>query len=228
MPFKVGRRHQYWAVGIRYLDMQQAGEGQVYCISILEDFSCSILASGLSRRQDLHACLLILYEVVRTCGARKPWSVIMGASFWRTKPKKIYTALGIEKVEIQKRQSWQSYMETAFNVQRRVADWYFEKGQTWEELVAAHEWVRDYNFQRHQAHESREDGRHSPAEVLGWIQGNQLEPALIHRAFAAVCETRRLTEAGYARFCDFLLYGEESLAGKHALVNLFQETLTLE
>ncbi len=34
-------------------------------------------------------------------------------------------------------------------VQRRMADWSFEKAQTWEDLLAAHEkWLRDYNVQR--------------------------------------------------------------------------------
>src|SRR5260370_18718587 len=53
------------------------------------------------------------------------------------------------------------------NIARRMGDWYFETAQSWEDLVAAHEkWVLDYNFQKHLAHEKREDGRHSPAEVL--------------------------------------------------------------
>jgi len=34
-------------------------------------------------------------------------------------------------------------------VQRRMADWSFEKAHTWEDLLAAHEkWHRDYNFQK--------------------------------------------------------------------------------
>ena len=57
-------------------------------------------------------------------------------------------------------------------VQRRMADWSFEKAQTWEDLLAAHDkWMRDYNFQKHMAHEERQDGCHSPAEVLGWKSG---------------------------------------------------------
>src|SRR6478752_4501787 len=53
-------------------------------------------------------------------------------------------------------------------VQRRMADWIFEKAHTWEDLLAAHDkWMTDYNLQRHMAHEERQDGCHSPAEVLG-------------------------------------------------------------
>jgi hypothetical protein len=110
-----------------------------------------------------------------------------------------------------------------------MADWSFEKAQTWEDLLAAHEkWHRDYNFQKHMAHEKRDDGCHSPAAVLGWIKGMQPEPDLVYRTFSAICETRTLTKAGYAKFRNFLLYGEQGLAGKRALINIFQDVLTLE
>src|SRR5258708_30302040 len=74
----------------------------------------------------------------------------------------------------------------------------------------------------------REEGRHSSAEVLGWVTGKQSEPEYMYRAFSAICETRTLTKAGYARFRDFLLYGERALAGKKALITIFQDTLALE
>jgi hypothetical protein len=142
---------------------------------------------------------------------------------------KIYQTLGIQKEEIQSRQAWQNYIETAFNVQRRMADWHFEMAHTWEDLVAAHEkWIIDYNYQKHFAHEKREDGRHSPAEVLGWVSGRLFEPAYVHHAFSARLETRVLNKAGYARFRNFLVYGEWALAGKTVGINLFQDTLALE
>ena len=42
------------------------------------------------------------------------------------------------------------------------------------------------------------------------------------------CETRTLTKTGYAKFRNFLLYGEQALAGKRALIDIFQDTLTVE
>jgi hypothetical protein len=47
--------------------------------------------------------------------------------------------LGIEKKEIKKGRPSQNYIEAAFGVQRRMADWSFERAQTWEDLLAAHE-----------------------------------------------------------------------------------------
>src|SRR5205085_10185573 len=108
-------------------------------------------------------------------------------------------------------------------------DRYFETATSWDDLVAAHQkWVLDYNYQRHLAHEKREEGSHSPAEVLGWVTGKQFEPDYMDGAFSAIGETRPLTKAGYARFRDFLLYGERALAGKRALITIFQDTLALE
>lgn len=83
--------------------------------------------------------------------------------------------------------------------------------------------MRDYNFQKCMAHEKRDDGCHSPAAVLQWIKGVQPEPKLVYQAFAAMCETRRLNKAGYARFRNFLLYGERNLARETVQVDIFQD-----
>ncbi len=56
----------------------------------------------------------------------------------------------------------------------------------------------------------------------------QPEPELLYRTFSAIGETRVLNKAGYAKFRNFLLYGEQGLAGQETLVNIFQDTLTLE
>jgi hypothetical protein len=152
-----------------------------------------------------------------------------GSIFTSHETRRVCEQLGIEKKEIKKRRPYQNYIETMFNVQRRMADWSFEKAQAWEDLLAAHEkWQRDYNFQKHMAHEKRDDGCHSPAAVLGWIKGMQPEPELVYQVFAALCETRTLTKAGYARFRNFLLYGERELAGHKTSINIFQDMLTLE
>ena len=218
-----------WFVDIRYLDMHQLGGGMIYCISILEGYSRAILASAVTRRQNFEEYIAVLYAAIRKHGCPKSLVSDHGGVFRDHRAMQIYTALGIEKKEIEKRQSWQNLIETAFNVQRRMGDWYFETAKSWEDLVATHEkWVLDYNFQKHLAHEKREDGRHSPAEVLGWVAGKQWEPDYMYHAFSAICETRTLTSAGYARFRDFLIYGERGLAGKKGLINIFQDTLALE
>lgn len=228
MPFRAERRHQFWSVDIRYLDMHRLlGVDMVYCISILENFSRAVLSSAISLRQDTEAFFAVFYKAVRTHGVPEVLVSDNGSIFTSHDTRRLCEQLGIEKKEIKKGRPYQNYIETMFNVQRRMADWSFGKAQTWEDLLAAHEkWHRDYNFQKHMAHEKREDGCHSPASVLGWVKGMQPEPDLVYRAFSAICETRTLMKAGYAKFRNFLLYGERGLAGKRTLVNIFQDTLT--
>jgi transposase InsO family protein len=229
MPFRAETRHQFWSVDIRYLDMHKLGGGMIYCISVLENFSRAILASAISRRQDTEAFFAVFYDAVRHFGVPEVLVSDNGKVFISHETRWVCEQLGIEKKEIKKGRSYQNYIEAAFGVQRRMADFSFERAHTWEDLLAAHDkWMKDYNFQRHLAHEQRDDGRHSPAAVLGWIKGVQPEPERVYQAFSALCETRRLNKAGYAHFRNFLLYGERGLAGETVQVDIFRDVLTLD
>jgi transposase len=228
MPFAPSRRHQYWTVDIRYIDNDHLGY-QTYCICILENYSRAILASGLSRQQDLSAYLMILYSAIRQHGSPEALVSDGGSVFRAKQATRIYKALGIAKEKIEKRQPWQSYIETGFNVQRRMADWHFAQAHTWEELVAGHEkWVADYNYQVHWAHRQRTDGRQCPAEVLGWVHGSQISPEELHRVFYSTRFGRRIDALGYVRFRHWRVYGEEGLPGRDAAVWLYNETLSVE
>jgi putative transposase len=228
MPFRAVRRHQYWTVDLRYVD-HQLDDAKVYVISILENYSRAILASGLSRTQDLSAFLMVLYAAIRQHGAPEALVSDSGGIFLATQARAIYRALGITKRQIARRQSWQSYIETAFNIQRRMADWHFSQASTWAELLEAHDrWVADYNYQVHWAHRERQDGRHSPAGVLGWVSGTACSPEELHRAFYTTRFGRRIDRVGYVRFRHWRLYGERGLAGQQAALWLYAATLTLQ
>ena len=227
MPFRARWRHQYWTVDIRYIDHSLDDE-RVYCISILENYSRAVLASGISRRQDLTAYLMVLYAAIRQHGAPEALVSDGGSVFRAKQAQQIYTVLGITKLEIERRQPWQSYIETQFNVQRRMADWHFAQATSWSELQAAHDrWVVDFNYQSHWAHRERGDGRQSPAEVLGWVSGRQFSPEELHRAFYTTRFGRRLSQTGYLRFRHWRLYGEHGLAGEAVAVWLYGEQLTV-
>jgi hypothetical protein len=110
-----------------------------------------------------------------------------------------------------------------------MADHFFEKAESWPELVEAHErWVNDYNWQVHSAHLERKDGKHSPIEVLGWLSEVRYRPEDLQRAFFSSRFTRVLDNLGYARFRHWRVYGEEGLPKKEATLWLESESLTLE
>lgn len=227
MPFRAGYRHQYWSVDIRYLD-HHLGGGNVYAITILENYSRAVLASAISRTQDLTAYLMVLFAAIRMHGSPKALVSDGGAVFKAKQALEIYARLGIAKEQIDKKQAWQNYIETMFNVQRRMADYEFAKAATWNELQAAHDhWVTNYNYQAHWAHRMRDDGRETPADVLDWICGTVWDEAALHYAFYATRFGRRLDKAGYVRFRHYRLYAEPGLEQRRVAVWLYQEQLSI-
>jgi putative transposase len=121
---------------------------------------------------------VVLYAAIRQHGNPETLVSDSGAVFVTAKQAHaIDAALGIEKREIERRQPWRSYIETNFNVQRRMADWHFAKATTWAELLAIHDqWVLNFNDQVHWAHRERDDDRRSPRDVLGWVSGQTIAP----------------------------------------------------
>jgi transposase len=229
MPFAAQRRHQFWSVDIRYIEEHDLEiDKPVYVISVLENFSRAILASAISPRQDLTAFLIVLRAAVEAHGAPEVLVSDGGGVFRATQARAIYRALGIEKAEIDAGQAWQNYIETHFNVMRRMADYHYARATTWVELQAVHDrFFHDYNHQAHFAHRERADGRVSPAAVLGWVQGAWCDLADLDRLFR-LRATRVLNAHGCLRFRHWRLYGERGLAGARAAVWVWDETLTIE
>jgi transposase len=63
MPFAAPRRHQYWTADVRYVDDHKLG-GRAYVVSVLDNHSRAILASAVTRTQDLASFLSVLYAAM--------------------------------------------------------------------------------------------------------------------------------------------------------------------
>ncbi len=228
MPFAARRRHQYWTADVRYLKGLKIWD-RTYVISVLDNHSRAILASAVTRTQDLASYLSVLYAAVKEYGSPEALVTDGGGVFRARQAKAVYEALGIAKHEIERGRPWQSYIETHFNVQRRMADWHFSEAESWPELVVVHDrFVENYNAQSHFAHRERDDGRRSPREVLGFATGVRHREEELRRAFFSTRFVRVLDALGYARFRHWRLYGEEALAGREAALWLAAESLTVE
>jgi putative transposase len=229
MPFKAHWRHDYWTVDVRYIDVHQLGGGNIYCITILDNYSRFIVGSVISRTQNLRAYLHVLLSAVKEYGA--PQALVSdGGSIFKAKgAMAIYQALSIRKEQIALRQPWQSSIETCFNVQRRMADYHFSQATTWDDLEQRHAaWVHDYNSQEHWAHLKRQDGRRSPAEILDQMTGRAFSDQELTRIFAPLLTSRRVDQQGYIRFRNWRLYGERGLAGEPASIWITDEDVTIQ
>lgn len=141
----------------------------------------------------------------------------------------VYSALGIRKERIEKRQAWQNYIESHFNIARKMADAKFARARSWEEVMAIHRrFMHDYNVQRHWAHESREDGCHSPAAVLGGQKGRVYPESVLSRILFAARYVRHLDKHGFLRFQDWKFYGERGLAKAKVTVWIYEGSLKVE
>ncbi len=110
-----------------------------------------------------------------------------------------------------------------------MSDAKFAKATTWEEVLAVHRrFVHDYNTQRHWAHEKREDGCHSPAQVLGSHTGTMYPAEFLDRILFATRYTRRLDKNGFLRFQNWKLYGERGLAKAPVTVWIYDGSLKVE
>jgi transposase InsO family protein len=227
MPFKAARRHQYWSADIRYLD-HSLGDFKVYSITILDNYSRAIIASGLSRTQDLSAFLMVFFMAVQQHGAPEGLVTDGGSVFRAKQLQAILERLSVTKHEIARRQPWQNYIEANFGIQRRIADRGFLQAGSWPELLVVHDqWVATHNYQDHFAHQDRPQERRSPAAVLHRVCGKLFAPEELHRIFYSTRAGRVLDRAGYARFRRWRVYAERGLDRVPIAVWLYAEHLTL-
>jgi putative transposase len=229
MPFEASFRHEIWTSDVRYIDHSIPETGQAYVVSVLDNYSRAILASAVTLAQDTNAYLSVLHAATERHGSPATIVTDGGGIFKSNRAKAVYRSLGIRKEEIERRQPWQSFIETTFNIQRRMADFHFERAENWEGLLAEHEWwLESYNTQRHWAHEGREDGRRSPSEVLGSLTVVRHHPEDLSRAFFSSRFIRKLDALGYARFRRWRVYAEEGLACLPVALWLGEDDLTVQ
>jgi hypothetical protein len=230
MPFKAHFKHEIWSVDIRYIEEHNLGFPEpVYLISVLENYSRSCLASKISATQNQWDYLEVLFAALSAFGAPSMIVSDGGGQFHSNQVMDVYAALSIRKERIESGQPWQNYVESHFNIVRKMADAKFARARSWEELIATHRaWMRDYNTQRHWAHEKREDGCHSPAAVLGEQKGMMYPESVLNRILFATRYTRHLNRFGYVRVQGWKLYGERALPGEKVSVWVYDGRVTVE
>src|SRR3989454_11361860 len=230
MPFKAVRRHQYWSCDVRYIEEHLLPDPRpVYVITIFENFSRMVLSSTISPTQNQWDYLSVLVDAIRRYGAPEAIVTDGGGQFYSTVALELYEMLGIRKERIDPGQPWQDYAETLFSIQRRLADHAFSNARTWPEIQQAHQtWWKNYNSEHHYAHRERQDGRHSPSEVLRGVLGRTYPEEVLSRALYATQFTRHLDRHGYLKFKHWRFFGGNELAGEEGSGWVYEETVKVE
>jgi hypothetical protein len=230
MPFKAVRRHQYWSCDIRYIEEHLLPDPRpVYIITVFENFSRMALASAISQTQNQWDFLSVLAEAIRQYGAPEALVSDGGGQFYSSQALQLYDMLGIRKERIEPGEPWQNYAETLFSIQKRLSDFAFAKARTWPELQQAHRtWWVNYNTEKHFAHQTRQDGRHSPTAVLRGVLGRTFPEEVLSRALYATQFTRQIDRHGFVKFKHWRFYGERGLVGEDVSVWVYEGNLKVE
>jgi transposase len=231
MPFKAERRQQFWSADIRYIEEHLLPDPRpVYVITIFENFSRAILSSAISASQTQWDYLAVLADAIRRYGAPEAIVTDGGGQFYSTAALQLYDMLGIRKERIDPGEPWMNYAETLFSIQRRLADHAFSNARTWPEIQHAHQiWWHNYNAEHHFAHRERQDGRHSPLDVLRGVLGRTIPEEVLSRALYAAQFTRQIDKYGYVRFKHWKFFGENGLpAGEEVSIWIYEDTLKVE
>ncbi len=113
MPFRASFRHEWWSVDVRYIEEHNLGFPEpIYIISILENYSRAILASKISRTQNLWDYLEVLFAALATAGAPKGLVSDGGGIFYSTQAMDVYAALGIRDAIPLAPDDWVLYWRT--------------------------------------------------------------------------------------------------------------------
>ncbi len=118
MPFAASERHEIWSADVRHLDMVDEDLiGKAYSVTLMDNYSRAILASAVTRRQDLPAFLSVFYRAVEKHGAPGTLVTDSGSVFLSKRARAVYAKLGVNKEEIEKGRPWQNFHGKALSCQ---------------------------------------------------------------------------------------------------------------
>ena len=227
LPYRPQYRHQMWFVDLRYL--VKLDERWVYSICIIEGYSRAILAGMASEHQDLAAVLQIFHAALAQYGC--PDLIVSDNAGVFTSPhiKHILAELQIEPKYIEKGRPWQNLIESQFKIQLRIADYKFERSQTFAEIQEHHaDFIETFNTTRHQGHDERTDSRRTPLAVLAWLQGRPVDPQQLQQLFQAIRFDRTVNQYGFVSIQRYYLYAEQGLSRKRVSIWIYEGKLRVE
>jgi hypothetical protein len=185
---------------------------QLYSTLLLEGFSRTIIAGSLTTEQEVGVILHVYFQALLRWGLWEEAISDHGGQFISHAFQRVNKRLGIRHEMYEKGKPWRNLIESQFGIQARLGEYHWQRCKTIEEAVEFHrDLIRDHNRLPHWAHHRRNDGKHSPLEVLGDVRGKEVEPVDLQRAFGQRYSQRMTDARGFVRIGRWRIYVEESL-----------------
>jgi transposase InsO family protein len=192
-----------------------------WSLIILEGYSRTMLAGALAPTEATWVALMVLYTACLRYGAPVHLVSDSGVAYTSADFEAVCTRLQIQHETIVSTQgeSYLNWMETHFNLQRRLYDYQFSLARTPAELEQRHQtFIQTYNTTAHQGLLKDRRLPPIPGEVLGTARGRVYTPEELARHLAQAVVPRTTNRYGCVTLHSYHFYVEEGLPQTQVLL----------
>jgi len=226
-PFKAQYRHAYWFIDGRQMDFALDGV-KWWSILILEGYSRPILAGAMAPTEATWAALMVLYTACLRYGAPTFLVSDSGGAYTSDAFEAVCTRLEIDHKTIvsTQGQSYLNWIETHFDIQRRLYDYQFSLARTPSDLEQRHqEFMQTYNTTAHQGLLADPRLPPLPVEILGAAQGRRYAQEVLAEKFAHALFPRTTNRYGCVTLHSYHFYVESGVPQTQVLLWVYDEHL---
>jgi transposase InsO family protein len=226
-PYKATTPHEFWFIDGRKMDFALNGV-KWWSLIILEGYSRTMLAGAVAPTEASWVALMVLYTAVLRYGVPKTLISDHGGAFISHAFEAVCTRLGIhhEPITGRKGESYKNFMETHFNIQRRIYDYQFSLTQTPADFERVHHtFLETYNTTAHQGLLKEQFDPPIPLQVLGEAKGRLYTPEELRRKFSRALFPRTTNRHGCVTLHRYHFYVEEGVPQTPVLLWVYGEQL---
>jgi Integrase core domain/Homeodomain-like domain len=226
-PYKAQHRHEYWFIDGRQMDFALDGV-KWWSILILEGYSRTILAGAIAPTEATWAALMVLYTACLRYGAPTYLVSDSGGAYTSDAFEAVCGRLEIDHKTIvsTQGQSYLNWIETHFDIQRRLYDYQFSLASSPSDLEQRHQaFIHLYNTTAHQGLLADQRLPPLPVEVLGTAQGRPYPPETLAEKFAHALFPRTTNRYGCVTLHSYHFYVESGVPHTQVLLWVYGEQL---
>jgi Winged helix-turn helix/Integrase core domain len=226
-PYKAVAPHQYWFIDGRKMDFAIEGV-KWWSLLILDGYSRTMLAGAVAPTEASWVALMVLYTACLRYGVPQFLISDSGGAFIANEFEAVCTRLQIKHkpMESTKGESYLNWMETHFNVQRRLYDYQFSLSTTPMEFEQAHQAFMDlYNTTAHQGLLKEHFHPPIPLQVLGEAKGRLYTAEELTRKFSQALFPRTTNQYGCVTLHSYHCYVEQGVPKTQVLLWVYGEQL---
>jgi transposase InsO family protein len=226
-PYKATAPHEFWFIDGRKMDFAIEGV-KWWSLIILDGYSRTMLAGAVAPTEASWVALMVLYTACLHYGAPQSFISDSGGAFTSNEFEAVCTRLQIDHqpIESTKGESYLNWMETHFNVQRRLYDYQFSLSTTPMEFEQAHQaFMELYNTTAPQGLLKDRFDPPIPLVVLGEAKGRIYTPEALTRQFSRALFPRTTNPYGCVTLHSYHFYVEQGVPHTKVLLWVYGEQL---